>query len=263
MGCYAVAAMLEEPPSVACRHHVESSAHRLYERLAGTRPGPPQERLELSKRFFYGVEIGRVGRQVEKRAASLLDELAHPRTFVRREVVHHHYLPRLQFGSKDPLHIGLEDGLRGCTLHRQRRPDPREDHARQERDVRSPVARRRTKRSLTSARPGMQGRKRGVGAHLIDKDQTLGLGSRGDHDAPGCPQPLVSLTRTHRSFFRLHPMRPSILLSVESLTSTLHTVKWRRWRRQWRQGHYPKTETCCEFTFRVYYGNSQDVSGGR
>ena len=29
MGCYAVAAMLEEPPSVACRHHVESSAHRL------------------------------------------------------------------------------------------------------------------------------------------------------------------------------------------------------------------------------------------
>src|SRR5829696_9432558 len=162
MGCYAVAAMLEEPPNVACRHLVESSAHRLYERLAGTRPGPPQERLELGKRFFYGVEIGRVGRQVEERAASLLDELAHPRTFVRREVVHHHYLPRLQFGSKDPLHIGLEDGLRGCTLHRQRRPDPREAHARQERDVRSPVARRRTKRSLTSARPGIQGRKREV-----------------------------------------------------------------------------------------------------
>jgi hypothetical protein len=30
MDCYVVAAMLEEPPSVACRHHVESSAHRLY-----------------------------------------------------------------------------------------------------------------------------------------------------------------------------------------------------------------------------------------
>ncbi len=57
MGCYAVAAMLEELPSVACRHLVESSAHRLYERLAGTRPGPPQERHELGKRFFYGVEI--------------------------------------------------------------------------------------------------------------------------------------------------------------------------------------------------------------
>ena len=57
MGCYAVAAMLEEPPSVSCRHQVESSAHRLYERLAGTRPGPPQERFELGKRFFYGVEM--------------------------------------------------------------------------------------------------------------------------------------------------------------------------------------------------------------
>ena len=112
MGCYAVAAMLEEPPSVPSRHHGESSAHRLYERLAGTHPGPPEEGVELGKRFFYGVEIGRVGRQVEKRAASLLDELAHPRTFVRREVVHHHYLPRFQFGSKAPLHISLEDGLR-------------------------------------------------------------------------------------------------------------------------------------------------------
>ena len=92
--------MLEEPPSVACRHHVESSAHHLYERLACTHPGPPQERLELGKRFFYGVEIGRVGRQVEKRAASLLDELAHPRTFVRREVVHHHICPGFSSGAR-------------------------------------------------------------------------------------------------------------------------------------------------------------------
>src|SRR5215211_315220 len=107
MGCYAVAAMLEEPPSVACRHLVESSAHRLYERLAGTRPGPPQERLELGKRFFYGVEIGRVGWQVEKRAASLLDELAHPRTFVR--------------GCPSPLSAPASVREQGPAPHRPRR----------------------------------------------------------------------------------------------------------------------------------------------
>src|SRR5918994_7130068 len=171
MGCYAVAAMLEEPPSVACRHLVESSAHRLYERLAGTRPSPPQERLELGKRFFYGIEIGRVGRQVEKRAASLLDELAHPRTFVRREVVHHHYLPRLQFGSKDPLHVGFEDRLRGRTFHRQRRPHPRAGHARKQGDISTPVAWHSKVRSSSSARPPVEGRERGVGRALVHEHE--------------------------------------------------------------------------------------------
>src|SRR5918994_7688653 len=54
MGCYAVAAMLEEPPSVACRHLVESSAHRLYERLAGTRPGRQPKSRYASRTLWRG-----------------------------------------------------------------------------------------------------------------------------------------------------------------------------------------------------------------
>jgi hypothetical protein len=34
--------MLEEAPSIARRHRVEGSAHRFYERIAGTRPGSAQ-----------------------------------------------------------------------------------------------------------------------------------------------------------------------------------------------------------------------------
>src|SRR3712207_6809272 len=98
MDLCAVAAVLEEAASVARCQRLESSTDRLYECPASTCPGSPQERLELGERFFDGVEIGRVGRQVDELAAPLLDELPNPRAFMRREVVHHHYLPRPKRG---------------------------------------------------------------------------------------------------------------------------------------------------------------------
>jgi hypothetical protein len=38
--------------------------------------------LDLREGFFYGVEIRRVGRQVDELAASLFDQLAYPFAFV-------------------------------------------------------------------------------------------------------------------------------------------------------------------------------------
>src|SRR5215204_5638150 len=84
MGLSAVAAVLEGASSIARRHRAEGSAHRLYERLAGTCPSPAQQRLELRERFFDAIEIGGVGRQVHELAAPLLDELAHLRAFGKR-----------------------------------------------------------------------------------------------------------------------------------------------------------------------------------
>src|SRR3712207_8387867 len=85
MDLRAVATVLEEATSIARCQRVESSTHRLYECLASTCPGFTQQRLELGKRFFDGIEIGGVGRQVDEFAAPLLDELPNPRAFVRRE----------------------------------------------------------------------------------------------------------------------------------------------------------------------------------
>ncbi len=62
LGGFAVAAVLEEASSVAPRHRVEGPAHRLYERLVGACPSPPQRRLELGEGLLYGVKIGGVGR---------------------------------------------------------------------------------------------------------------------------------------------------------------------------------------------------------
>ena len=79
MDLRAVAAVLEEATSIARCQRLENSTHRLYECLASTCPGSPQQRLELGKRFFDGIEIGGVGRQVDEFAAPLLDELPNPR----------------------------------------------------------------------------------------------------------------------------------------------------------------------------------------
>src|SRR5215213_7384426 len=139
MGLRAVAAVLEEAASIARRHRPESSAHRLYERLVGTCPGSPQQRLELGERFLDGIEIGRIGWQIHELAASPFDELAYPRTFVRRKVVHHYYLPRPKRRCQRPLQVGLEDLPRGRPFDRQAWAHPFRAHARQQGDVRSPI----------------------------------------------------------------------------------------------------------------------------
>src|SRR5215210_4630938 len=220
MGLRAVAAVLEEATSIARRHRPESSAHRLYERLVGTCPGSPQQRLELGERFLDGIEIGRIGWQIHELAASPFDELAYPRTFVRRKVVHHYYLPRPKRRCQRPLQVGLEDLPRGRPFDRQAWAHPFRAHARQQGDVRSPIARPARTRPLPSSRPGIQGRQRSVDPHLVHEHEPVRVETLGHQCSPGRPQPLISLTGTHRSFFRVQPRRLSILEIVESLTAT-------------------------------------------
>src|SRR3712207_9564173 len=71
-----------------------------------------QESFDLREGLLDGVEIGRVGWQVEELATSLLDQPPNPRTFVGREVVHDHHLPFQKRRSQHLLDIGLEDPAR-------------------------------------------------------------------------------------------------------------------------------------------------------
>src|SRR5215213_3076198 len=92
------------------------------------------------------------------------------RAFVRREVVHYHHLSGLERRHQDFLQISLEDLPRGRALDRQAWTHPSRAHARQERHVRPPVARQRTKGSLSSSRPSVEGCQRGVGGALVLKN---------------------------------------------------------------------------------------------
>ena len=76
MAYLAVTTVVEEPMRVSSRDCRECLAHRLYQdRAAGTRLGTPQQPLDLREGLLYGVEVGRVGWQVEKLTASPFDEV--------------------------------------------------------------------------------------------------------------------------------------------------------------------------------------------
>ncbi len=88
-----VAAVLEETSRILGADCRECPTQRLYQSIAGAGFGFAQEPLDFREGFFDGVEIGRVGWQVQKFATSGLDQLPDPFSFVSRKVVHHHYLP--------------------------------------------------------------------------------------------------------------------------------------------------------------------------
>src|SRR3712207_7773831 len=61
----------------------------------------PYTTLFRSKGLLYGVEVRRVGRQVDQLASLALDQLPDPLSLVRAQVVHHHHLAFLQRGTQE------------------------------------------------------------------------------------------------------------------------------------------------------------------
>src|SRR5215216_4514429 len=116
--------MLEEPLGVLCSHRIQRPPHRLYQGLAGSCSCPPQQTLDLRKRLLYGVEVRRVGRQVDQVAASRFDQLPDLLALMDREVVHHDHLADPQARSEYPIDVGLEENLRGRAFHRKHCPMP-------------------------------------------------------------------------------------------------------------------------------------------
>jgi RTX calcium-binding nonapeptide repeat (4 copies) len=117
LGCSVVAAMLEEAPSVVCRYPIQRPTHRFQQGFSGARSSPAQQRLYLGECFFYGIEIGRVGRQVHQLAPPSFDELAHPRSLCERRGCPSPLLPALDKARVPTLAPGkLRRPLRSLGL---------------------------------------------------------------------------------------------------------------------------------------------------
>jgi hypothetical protein len=71
--------------------------------------GGPQVPFDLGPALFEGVEVGRVGWQIEQLSAALLDLLPHLRVLVGGEIVHHHDLPGLQAWAQYLFQIRQKD----------------------------------------------------------------------------------------------------------------------------------------------------------
>src|SRR3712207_6477594 len=175
--------------------------------------------LYLRESFLYRVEIRRVGRQVDEKAAPLLDELPYPLGPVSPEVVHNHDLTRAQRRGQQTLHVGLKYPGRGRPFHGQRWSHPSSVKACKQRRVLAAVSRNLEEGSLTYGGVSVKGSQGGVSAHRVDEYQAPGIDAPNLH-APEHSQELVSFCRPCGSFFRLLRRHPTARQTVASLTLT-------------------------------------------
>ena len=71
--------------------------------------GRAQEMFDLGPGLLDGIEVRRVGRQLQQTSSRACHELAHARYLVGRQVIHDHHLPGTQPRTQDLLPIGQEN----------------------------------------------------------------------------------------------------------------------------------------------------------
>ena len=138
----------------------------------------PQMRLELSEGQFDGIEIGRVGRQVEQLCAGRLDEFTHAVDLVSRQVVHD---DRVAFAQERDQHL-LDVDTKGFTVHRpienERGDQTGAAKARGEGGCLPVPPRNLSNQASAPWASAAQAHHLGVGAGFVDEDQFVGIETR-------------------------------------------------------------------------------------
>ena len=93
----------------------------LPELVYGARGGFSQGGLELGEGHLDGVEVGRIGRQIQQAGARVLNALAHALDLVRGQIVHDNDIAGLEFGRQDLFDIGEEGGAMHRAVEQHRR----------------------------------------------------------------------------------------------------------------------------------------------
>ena len=77
-----------------------------------------QQLFDLRPGLLDGIEVGRMGRQLEQLRAASLDQLSHSGHLVRRQVVHHYHLSGLQPRTQDLLQVARLRSNSTSVAHR-------------------------------------------------------------------------------------------------------------------------------------------------
>src|SRR5215218_8566927 len=150
--------MFEEALRIRSSDRMESFADDLHKRLLATSARFSQIALELGEGLLYGVEIGRIGRQVDELASLPLDQLPDPLSLVGTQVVHHHNLATIWRAAQNILQVGLENRpVRRTPHHPRRSHTPLLADAREQRYVLTPVAGSFLVHPLSTRRPSVKG----------------------------------------------------------------------------------------------------------
>lgn len=187
---------------------------RVLECLARARTNAPQDGFQLGKGALNGREIGRVGWQKQKLAASSFDGLPYPRSQVDREIVQDHDLPRAQAGSQNLLNVGLEGNpirrsiQQHCFAHALKRQGGNQ------RQVRAVVAGNLAHRPFPSRGIGIQRSHVDLGPGFIHNDYVL----EGQLPSLLLPRGGVLLAGSYGLFFRVQPSTALARLMLAGLT---------------------------------------------
>src|SRR5215213_10610314 len=163
LGSWAIASMLEITSSILNADRRKRFAQHLHQSLPRACSCLAHRTLELAERFFYRVEVRRVGGQVDQLATPPFDQLPHPCRFVGGKIVHDHDLPGLQGRPQDTLYVSLEDFPVARALYGHRLAHPAKEGLRgQKGGVLAAVSWDLEAYALAFRRVTIKGRKRGM-----------------------------------------------------------------------------------------------------
>src|SRR5215213_5202278 len=163
LGSWAIASMLEITSSILNADRRKRFAQHLHQSLPRACSCLAHRTLDLAERFFYRVEVRRVGGQVDQLATPPFDQLPHPCRFVAGKIVHDHDLPGLQGRPQDTLYVSLEDFPVARALYGHRLAHPaKEGHRGQKGGVLAAVSWDLEAYALAFRRVTIKGRKRGM-----------------------------------------------------------------------------------------------------
>lgn len=100
--------MPDEIPAFLRRAQVQRDRDELDDLIEAARSRRPEERFQLRKRELDRIEIRTVGRQELQSRPALLDGGAHLGLFVRREIIEHDHVARLERRREDLFDVRQE-----------------------------------------------------------------------------------------------------------------------------------------------------------
>ena len=169
--------MTEECGAFVCCELGEERCDALPKVGHGSLCGFAQKGFELGEGKFDGVEIGRVGRQIDQRGPGRFNEVAHARDLVSREVVDDDDIALAEDGNQ---HLGEVD-KKGLTVHRPIEKEGSDQAGTAQARGKSgclPMAPGdRRNQALAPGASATQAHHLGVGAGLVDEDQFVGIES--------------------------------------------------------------------------------------
>ena len=148
--------------------------------------GGSQSLFYLSPALFNGVEVRRIGWQVQQQCTGSLDLFAHALHLVRRQIVHHHHVARFQLRTKGVFEISSKDIAVGGRLDRHRGDPPGAANRAQQSERAPAAAGRALTHSLARQGASIAPCHVGADATFIQEDQFFRI------DLPGLFLPNVA-----------------------------------------------------------------------